>query len=262
MGGFCDEGNLGAGQKHAGGALDKGGRPIGTRRFTRETLSGGCRKAIAMALIQYGLERILGQMKARTTCTLTEEDLSARLSSMAGVSHRGEAWPLMHVFGIFSKCESGMASVAGEREVSCTWVWKSGHIHCSCQCKTRLLGVMRRSGTDTADIEFTLGAAMARTLRKLTRVLGIDPRSVRVVLGNQHQRCVLRNSDAVGGDGGDDGECQRFVVGPLVFGVAVTGHGDKVMAAPVRFTRHNTTCMLCDTAWTAARSHWSLTRHL
>jgi len=57
MGGFGDEGNLGAGQKHAGGAHDKGGRPIGTRRFTRETLSGGCRKAIAMALIQYGVER-------------------------------------------------------------------------------------------------------------------------------------------------------------------------------------------------------------
>ena len=261
MGGFGDEGNLGAGQKHAGGAHDKGGRPIGTRRFTRETLSGGCRKAIAMALIQYGVERFLGKIKARTTCTLTEEDLSDRLSSMAGVSYRGEVWPLMHVFGIFSKCEGGMASVAGERDVSCTWEGRSGHINCSCQGKTRLLGVMRRSGTDTADIECTHGVAMAKALRKLTRVLDIDPRSVRVVLGNLHRRCVLMNSDAVGEDGGDDGDCERFVVGQSVFGVAVTGHGDKVMAAPVRFTRQNTTCMLCDTARTAACSHVSLTRH-
>jgi len=183
MGGFGDEGNLGAGQKHAGGAHDKGGRPIGTRRFTGETLSGVCRKAIAMALIQYGVERVLGKIKARTFCTLTEADLSDRFSTMAGVSYRGEVWPLMHVFCIFSKCEGGMASVAGERDVSCTWVGRSGHIEC------------------------THGVAMARALRKLTRVLGIDPRSVRVVVGNLHRRCGLRHSNAVWGDGGDDGDC-------------------------------------------------------
>jgi len=46
-----------------------------------------------------------------------------------------------------------------------------------------------------------------------------------------------------------------------VFGFAVTGHGDKGMAAPVRFTRKNTTRMLCETVRTAACSHVSLTRH-
>lgn len=261
MVGLGDEGDERGGQKHTGGKHDKGGRPVGTRRFTRETLSIGCRKAMAISLSQYGDERFLAKVKIRTTCTLTEEDWSRRLSSMANVSCRGEVWPLLHVFGFFSKFEGGMASVDGERDVACTWVGRNGYINCSCQGRTRLLSIMRRPAAEAADVECTHGSAMAKTLRKLTRELGIDMRSVRAVVGNLHRRCRSRLPDAVEGDGGDDGDCQRFVIGQSVFGVAVTGHGDQVVAAPVRFTRKTTSCMLCDTARTASCTHVSLTRH-
>lgn len=46
-----------------------------------------------------------------------------------------------------------------------------------------------------------------------------------------------------------------------MFGIAVTGYGDQVVAAPVHFNRKTTACMLCDTARTEACSHVSLTRH-
>lgn len=260
-GGVGDEGDARGGQKRAGGAHDKGGRPVGTRRFTRETLSTGCRKAMAMALSQYGVESVLRRVKAQTTCTLSAEELSSRLSTIAGVFYRGQVWPLMHIFGFFSKCEGGMASVTGERDVSCTWVGRNGFINCSCQGRTRLLGVMRRPEADAADIECTHGAAMAHTLRKLGRTLAIAVRAVRAVVGNLHRRCRSRHPDVVNGDGGDDGDCERFVVGQSVYGIAVTGHGDTVVTAPVRFTRKTTTCMLCDTARTAACVHVALTRH-
>ena len=261
MTGLGDEGNLHGGQKHTGGAHDKGGRPVDTRRFTRETLSTGCRKAMAVALSQYGVEQFLSNLKARTACAVSEEDLSVALSSMASESCRGQVWPLLNVFGFFSKCEGGMSSVAGERDVSCTWVGRNGLINCSCQGKTQLLGVMRRPESEARDIECTHGKALAKTLRKLTRTLSVDPRSLRAVVGNLHLRCSVRQPDAVEGDGGDDRDCQRFVVGQAIFGVAVTGHGDQVMVAPVHFSRKSTTCLLCDTARSASCTHVSLTLH-
>lgn len=249
------------GQKHTGGIHDKWGRPIGTRRFTPETLSAGSRKAMAAALSWYGVESLLRRVKARTTCTVSEEELSSRLSVMAGVSYRGQVWPLMHLFGFFFRCEGGMSSVAGERDVSCTWAGRNGFVNCSCQERTRLLRVMRRPEAEADDIVCTHGAAMVKTLRKLSRTLGINMRSLRAVVGNLHGRCRSRHRDVLDGDVSDDGDCERFVVGESVFSVAVTGHGDNVVAAPVRFTRKNTTCMLCDSARTAACAHVSLTRH-
>lgn len=102
-GGVGDDGDAQEGQKRAGGAHDKGGRPIGTRRFTRETLSIGSRKAMAIALSQYGVESFLRRMKSRTTCKLSEEVLSSRVAVLSGFSYRGQVWPLMHVFGFISK---------------------------------------------------------------------------------------------------------------------------------------------------------------
>jgi len=256
-----DVGDLRGGQRHKGGAHDKGGRPVGTRRFTRETLTVGCRKAMAVALSQYGEERFLERIKARSPCSLSVESLSQRLSEMEDEACRGEVWPLMHVFGFFSKFEGGMASVAQENNVACTWVGRDGYIKCSCLGKTRLIALMRRPAADTEDVKCTHGVALAKTLRKLARTLGVDLRSLRAVVGSMHARCRSRMPDAVEGDGGDDGDCERFVVGQSVFGIAVTGYGDQVLAAPVRFTRQTTTCMLCDTARSLACSHVSLTRH-
>jgi len=53
---FVDGGIQLGGQLHKGGARNKGGRPVGSRRYTRETLSTGCGKAIAIGLSQYGVE--------------------------------------------------------------------------------------------------------------------------------------------------------------------------------------------------------------
>jgi len=163
--GLGDEGDQRGAQKHTGGAHDKGGRPVGTRRFTRETLPMGCRKALAMALSQYGLERFLVKVKERTTCTLTVEELSARVSSTASVPYRGDVWPLMHVFGVLSKFEGGAASVDGQRDVACTWVGRNGYINCSCQGRTRVLGMMRRPHEDAEDVDCTHGLAMAKAVR-------------------------------------------------------------------------------------------------
>lgn len=261
MDGLGDDGDQRGGQKHAGGVHDKGGRPVGTRRFTRETLSTGCRKAMAQAVNNYGVERFLGKVKARTTCEVTVDALSTHLASMSSEPCRGEVWPLMHVFGMFSKFEGGMASVAEERDVACTWVGRNGYVNCSCQGRTRLVALMRRPESDATDVECTHSRAMVKTLHKLARLLGTDQRSVRAVAGHMYQRCSSRQPDALEGDGGDDGDCERFVVGQSVFGVAVTGYGDQVVAAPVRFTRQTTSCMLCDTARTAACTHVALTRH-
>lgn len=256
-----DDGDAQGAQKRAGGAHDKGGRPVGSRRYTRETLTTGCSKAMGSALLQYGAMPFLRRLKARTTSELSEKEFSDRLAALCGVSYRGQVWPLMHIFGFFSKCEGGMASVAGERDVACTWVGRNGYVNCSCQGRTRLLSAMRRPEANAADIECTHGAAMVKTLRTLGRTLAVDERSFRAVVGNLHGRCRSRHSDAVNGDGGDDGDCERFVLGQSVFGVAVTGYGDSVVAAPVRFTRKTTSCMFCDTARTSACAHVSLTRH-
>jgi len=259
--GLGDEGDQRGAQKRTSGAHDKGGRPVGTRRFTRETLPMGCLKALSMALSQYGVERFLVKVKERTTCTLTVEDQSARVSSTASVPCRGDVWPLMHVFGALSKFEGGAASVHGQRDVACTWVGRNGYINCSCQGRTRVLGMMRRPHADAEDVDRTHGLAMENAVRKLARTLGVDVRSVRSVAGNLHNRCQSRQPAAVEGDWGDDGDCERFVVGQSVFGVAVTGFGDQVTAAPVKFTRKTTTCMLCDTAHTSPCSHVKLMRH-
>lgn len=199
----------------------------------------------------------MNKVKGRTVCEMSVEKLSDRLSTMASVSCRGEVWPLMHVFGFFSKFAGGMGSVATERDVACTWVGRSGFIKCSCQGQTRLLGLMRKADADAEDMECIHGMAMAKALRTLS----IDVGSVLAVVCNLHQRCSSRLTDGVHGDGGDDGDCERFVVCQSAFGIAVTGHADQVVAAPVRYTRQNTTCMLCDTDWTSLCSHVSLTRH-
>ncbi|KAK1858017.1 hypothetical protein I4F81_000631 [Pyropia yezoensis] len=256
-----DEGDARGTQKHTGGAEGKGGRPIGSRRFTRETLSTGCRRAMAMALLQYGAERFSQKLMVQATHKLSAEALSDQLSAMSAASYRGEVWPLRHIFGFFSKCVGGLSGVAGERDVSCTWVGRNGFVNCSCQGRTRLLSVMRRPEGEATDINCTHGLAMLKSLRKFARVLGVDLRALRSTLGHLHTRCSSRLPSALDGDGVDDGDCERFVVGQSVFGIAVTGHGDGVVAAPVRFTRLTTTCMLCDTARTAACAHVSLTRH-
>lgn len=256
-----DEGDARGTQKHTGGAEGKGGRQIGSRRFTRETLSTVCRRAMAMALLQYGAERFSQKLMVQATHKLSAEALSDQLSAMSAASCRGEVWPLRHIFGFFSKCVGGLSGVAGERDESCTWVGRNGFVNCSCQGRTRLLSVMRRPEGEATDINCTHGLAMLKSLRKFARVLGVDLRALRSTLGHLHTRCSSRLPSALDGDGVDDGDCERFVVGQSVFGIAVTGHGDGVVAAPVRFTRLTTTCMLCDTARTAACAHVSLTRH-
>lgn len=188
MNGLGDNGNPHGGQRRKGGSHDKGGRPVGTRRFTRETLSTGCSKTMAMAVSKYGVERFLSKVKTRTTCELSEEEFAASLSLMSSVSCRGEVWPLMHVFGFFSKFEGGMASVVGERNVACTWVGRNGLINCSCQGKTQLFSLMRRPEKEAADMQCTHGIAMAKPIRKRTRVLRVDARSLRAVAGNMYRR--------------------------------------------------------------------------
>lgn len=256
-----DDGDARGTQKHTGGAEGKGGRRMSSRRFTRKKLSTGCRRAMAMALLQYGAERFSQKLTAQATCMLSAEALSDQLSSMTAASYRGEVWPLRHIFGFFSKSFGGLSSVAGERDASCTWVGSNGFVNCSCQGRTRLFGVMRWPEGEAMDINCTHGLAMLKSLRKLARVLGVDLRSLRSTLGHFHGRWSSLLPSALDGVGMDDGDCERFVVGQSVFGIAVTGHRDGVMAAPFRFTRLTTTCMLCDTARTAACAHVSLPRH-
>jgi len=169
-----------------------------------------------------------------------------------------------------------------------TWVSEGGFVSCSCVGRSSHVARLRSSGrarvfpaagavsSDGARAAAGAGAAreptpadhiadadcahartLSSTIERLCRRLGVSDEHFRSVAATVFEQCDPADAAVLGGRGGDvdvpedwdaEGPLETFQTGQSVVAVVVSGLGRCKVAAPVRCTRHTTSCSFCNNA--------------